>query len=65
MDTQESMRDVVQCLVSLNGKKSIKVFCYVVDKASSSTNIHPEIVKKSYPNMREVYFSKVCSSGGS
>ena len=60
-DAQERVRDVVEIdLVSLNGKKRVKVLCFVVDDIASIANVHPEIVKKSYPHIKEVYFSDVC-----
>ena len=60
-ETKEKVRDVVEIsLVSLNGRKKVKVHCFVVDEIASIANVHPEKVKTRYSHIKDVYFSDVC-----
>ena len=60
-EVKERVRDVVEVsLVSLYERKSVNIHCFVVDEIASITNVHPEKVKKSYPHIKDVFFSDVC-----
>ena len=54
-------RDVVEvCLVPMRGKKKITLQCFVVDEISSIPNVHPEVVRETFPHLHEIWFSDIC-----
>ena len=60
-DAEVKTRDVVEVgLVHVDGKKIVTLQCYVVDEISSITNSHPEIVKKTYSHLNNIWFSDIC-----
>ena len=52
------VKDVVSVpIVSCDGKKRIDIECFVVDNISHIKNVHPEVVKKSFNYLHEIWFS--------
>ncbi|XP_065065262.1 uncharacterized protein LOC135691349 isoform X2 [Rhopilema esculentum] len=55
------VREVVRVpLSSQDGMRKIVIECFVVDNISNISNVHPEVVRKSYPHLHEIWFSDVC-----
>jgi len=60
-DAEVKTRDVVEvCLVPRTGKKKVTLQCFVVDEISSISNVHPEVVRKNYPHLHDIWFSDIC-----
>ena len=60
-DAEVKTRDVVEVgLVPVDGKKKVTLQCYVVDEISSIANAHPEIVRKTYSHLNNIWFSDIC-----
>ena len=63
-DVSESVRDIVELeLLPINqGKSGVKVDAFVVDHISEVSNVHPEIVKHTFAQLTDLWFSDVSTS---
>ena len=48
------------CLVPINGEEKVTLQCYVVDEICSISNVHPEVVRDTYPHLNNIWFSDIC-----
>ena len=56
-------REVVELkLESNNGNKVISLEAFVVPEICSVQNSHVELVRREYPNLKNIWFSDVCKS---